>query len=109
MVYNIYFTPNFEKEFKRLSKKYSSLNSDLLKLVEELKVNPTKGTLVFTNVHKIRMAITSKGKGKSGGARVFTAVQISQTAVTLFSIYSKGEKSTISDAEIKLLLQEIIS
>ena len=53
------------------------------------------------------MAITSKGKGKSGGSRVITHWHISQTTVYLLSIYDKSEKESISDKELKELLNHI--
>jgi hypothetical protein len=55
------------------------------------------------------MAITSKGKGKSGGARIITFVKISQTTVYLLSIYDKSDKENISDKELIELLQSISS
>ena len=57
--------------------------------------------------YKTRMAIASKGKGKSGGARVITYWQISQTTIYLLSIYDKSDKETVSDREIKALLDHI--
>ena len=50
------------------------------------------------------MAIDSKNKGKSGGARVISYVKVSITTVLLFSIYNKGDKDSISDKEIKELI-----
>ncbi len=58
------------------------------------------------NVYKIRLAIASKNKGKSGGARVITFVKIIDEMVLLLAIYNKGEKDTISDAEIDALLED---
>ena len=52
---------------------------------------------------KIRMAIKSKGKGKSGGARVITFNYIVDTEcqrIVLVKMYDKSEISNISDAEI---------
>lgn len=65
-------TPDFEKALKKLSKKYKSLKNDFKELYNQLLENPYQGTELFPGVRKIRMAITSKGKGKSGGARVIT-------------------------------------
>ena len=67
--------------------------------------NPTLGTSLGNDIYKIRLAITSKGKGKRGGARVMTFVKVSDTTVLLFSIYSKGTKDDISDNEIEELIQ----
>ncbi len=97
----------FEKEFRKLSKKYPSLKSDLFKLIKQLEANPFIGTLLGKDFYKIRISISSKGKGKSGGARVITCVKVIQTIVYLAAIYNKSEKSTITDSELKLLANQI--
>jgi len=71
MSYNVIPTDNFNREAKKLAKKHHSLKSDLIALRKELLENPTKGIHLGNSVYKMRMAITSKGKGKSGGARLF--------------------------------------
>lgn len=105
MSYNIVPTDNFKKEVKRLVKKYASLKSELEKLNDELEENPTLGTNLGNDIYKIRLAIASKGKGKSGGARVMSFVKVIDTKVYLFSIYNKGDKDSISDKEIQEILK----
>ena len=107
MNYSVLTTPNFDKEFKRLVKKYPSLKKEILQLAENLSLNPDIGTPLGSNVYKIRIAIASKGKGKRSGARVMTFLKVENETITLFSIYSKGEKNDISDNEINDLLNEI--
>ena len=107
MIYNVQLTDNFKKEAKRLAKKYKSLKTDITELVTELENNPTKGIPLGNDIYKIRLAIKSKGKGKSGGARVMSFVKIKETEVLLFSIYNKGEKDTISDKEISELIKNL--
>lgn len=70
--------------------------------------HPTKGTPLGNDIYKIRLAISSKGKGKSGGSRVMSFVKVSETTVLLFSIYSKGTKDSISDKEIEELIKNYI-
>ena len=72
MSFNVELSDHFKKEAKRLSKKYRSLKTELGVLFEELELNPTLGTALGSDVYKIRLAVASKGKGKSGGARVIT-------------------------------------
>jgi mRNA-degrading endonuclease RelE of RelBE toxin-antitoxin system len=72
MSYNIIAVPTFRKELKKLAKKYSSLKTDLAHLFEILEDNPIQGTPLGRNCYKIRLAIGSKRKGKSGGARIIT-------------------------------------
>ncbi len=104
MSYKVELTSHFKKEAKRLVKKYPSLKAELAILFNELAENPTIGTFLGHDVYKIRLAISSKGKGKSGGARVITYVHIDDTIVLLLSIYDKGKKDSISDKEISELI-----
>ena len=66
------------------------------------------GTPLGNNVYKIRLAITSENKGKSGGARVISFVKIINETVYLLSIYNKGEKESISNKEIEELLKNYL-
>ena len=108
MNYSIELTANFKKEAKRLSKKYPSFKSELSELIEQLEVNPTLGTPLGNDIYKIRLAIASKNKGKSGGARVLTFVKITHTTVLLFSVYSKSEIDNLSDKAIKELIKNYL-
>jgi len=105
MSYKIEISPNFKKEAKRFNKKYRSLKKDLKELFESLAQNPTQGTPLGHHVYKIRLAIRSKGKGKSGGARVISYVFVKNQTVLLLSTYDKSNKVTISDKEIKALIK----
>jgi len=98
----------FKRQFRRLRKKYQSLTDDLENFQKELKKNPLQGDDLGNGVRKIRMAIGSKGKGKSGGARVLTLnVLVSEDAeVTLLTIYDKNEIDNVSDEYIKWLIKE---
>ncbi|MEL6624135.1 MAG: hypothetical protein AAFQ83_04940 [Bacteroidota bacterium] len=110
---NILVTPDFERDAKKLLKKYPSLKSDLVKLNAELTVNPRLGTQLSANVYKVRLAIKSKGKGKRGGARVISYVDIlltdtkSETDIYLLTIYDKSEFENITDKRLKELIAEV--
>lgn len=104
------YLPEFEKRAKNLAKKYKSFVKDYYDFLDSLEKNPFQGTSLGMGVYKNRMAITSKGKGKSGGARVLT-YNIKKTApdkivITLLSIFDKGEMENVSDAYIKSLVKE---
>lgn len=105
MSFNIYATEFFEKELKKLSKKHSSVKNDYKVLVENLKKEPKQGQPLGKDCYKVRMAITSKGKGKSGGSRIITCVKIISDSVFLLSIFDKGDKDSISDNELDNLLK----
>ena len=107
MNYNIIAVPTFKKELKRLVKKYPSLKNELADLFELLQTQPKQGTNLGNNCYKIRIAIASKGKGKSGGARVITNFVITDATVYLLSIYDKSEKENLTDKELNELLKYI--
>lgn len=106
---------SFKVAAKPLLKKFPSLSKDLLKLEAELIKNPVLGTPLGHNVYKIRLKISSKGKGKSGGARVISLVESNliaevdlvegQTVVNLLMIYDKSSTATITDKELKELIK----
>ncbi len=101
MSYKIETISLFDKQVKRLAKKYPSIKADLEVLADLLSENPELGVSLGNGFYKVRMAISSKGKGKSGGARVITFVKIIAQTVYLTSIYDKGEKEALSDKELK--------
>ncbi|HLG33570.1 MAG TPA: type II toxin-antitoxin system RelE/ParE family toxin [Bacteroidia bacterium] len=107
MSFRVDVLPNFEREAKHLLKKYKSLRSDLAALISSLEQNPAQGTPLGSGFYKVRMAVASKGKGKSGGARIITFVKVSRTIVYLVSIYDKSEKSTVTEPELKFLIRQI--
>lgn len=107
MSFNVKSISVFERQTKRLVKKYPSLKNEILKLINELKEAPKKGTPIGHNCYKIRLAMASKGKGKSGGARVITHVYFKYDTVYLLSIYDKSEIATLTDKEIHELIQNI--
>lgn len=109
MNYKVLTTSEFRKEIKHLSKKYPSLHNDFKLFFAQISRNPFQGTSLGKNCYKIRLAITSKGKGKSAGARIITFVQISAETVILISIYDKSEKATITDKEINQRLNQFFS
>ncbi len=100
-------TPYFLRSFERLVKKYPSMKSDLNELSDSLLQNPAQGIPLGRNTFKIRMAITSKGKGKIVGARVITYVKINNETIFLVDIYDKSEKENISDEDLKAFIDEI--
>ena len=116
MKVTVRITRNFKIEAKPLLKKYHSLAKDILRLEKELILNPRLGTPLGQDTFKIRLKITSKGKGKSGGARVISLVESNligiieqinheEITVNLLSIYDKADVANISDKELKDLIK----
>lgn len=108
MEYKIKTTKSFEKEIKRLGKRYVSIADDYATLLDDLYANPELGTDLGGGLRKIRMRITSKGRGKSGGARVITftvVAAVDETEVNLLYIYDKAERESVSHNELDYLLR----
>lgn len=100
MSFKILPTPPFEKELKKLANKYPSIKTEFRDLLVDLSLSPQLGTSLGSNCYKIRLAISSKNKGKSGGARVITFVQVVHEVIYLLSIYDKADLSNITDHEL---------
>ena len=107
MSFQINFTPEFRKDVKRLAKKYRSLPDDINQVVRHLTETPQLGDSLGHNCYKIRLAIASKGQGKSGGGRLITYVQVSGETVTLLALYDKSELSTLTDKQVTDLLSQL--
>ena len=96
-------TPDFLRELKHLAKKYKSIKTDYAQLLIDLRANPFLGVELGRHLRKVRMSITSKGKGKSGGARVITYTIIlaeTDTQIKLLTIYDKSERENLTDKEL---------
>lgn len=107
MSYKVSTIANFRKEAKKLINKYPSLKTELKELGDQLSNDPQKGIPLGNKCFKIRLSVASKGKGKSGGARLITHFYVDEDTVFLLSIYDKSKKDSISDSEIKALLKFI--
>jgi mRNA-degrading endonuclease RelE of RelBE toxin-antitoxin system len=107
MNYSIIPTRRFERELKRLAKKFPSLKSEFAELIVKISNNPTTGTFIGNNCYKIRLAISSKRKGKSGGARVITYLYIETETVYLLTIYDKNEKEDLKSNELKEIIYNL--
>lgn len=107
MSFEIRTLPEFDQRAKALAKKYASLKHDLQELVAVLTEDPKQGTALGKGCYKVRMSIASKGKGKSGGARIITCVRIVGQQVWLLTIYDKSQRASISDKELKSLVAQI--
>jgi mRNA-degrading endonuclease RelE of RelBE toxin-antitoxin system len=118
MNYKIIVIDNFKREAKPLLKKYPSLRAELEALQVQLLENPRMGVRINENMYKIRLAVKSKGRGKSGGMRLITYVweieieiteDTAEALTTIFwaSIYDKSEAENISNHDLERLIDEI--
>ena len=109
MNFSVIPSDKFKKEAKRLIKKFPSLKDELAGLSTTLSNEPEAGSPLGNNIYKIRLAIKSKGKGKSGGARVITYVVTDDNEVYLLTIYDKSEFDNLDDKTIKSIIETLKS
>ena len=92
---------DFRVAYKKLKKRHKSLQADFEKLLNSLFENPFQGVELEGGARKVRLAISSKGRGKSGGARVIIRIRISEDELQLLYIYDKADYDNISDSFLR--------
>lgn len=110
MSYVILTSKDFDVAIKRLYKRHRSMADDYAAFLVSLQENPLQGVELSPGIRKIRMAITSKGRGKSGGVRVITANAIvaeHKGRIALLTIYDKADASTVKMNVIKQMAREL--
>ena len=107
MTYKIETIPRFEKDVKKLKKKFPKIKGDLLSFIEELSSNPELGTNLGENIFKVRIPNSSIPTGKSGGFRIITYYK-TDDVLYLVTIYSKTDQDTILTDKLKTIIQEEI-
>lgn len=107
MKYNVVLTPDFKKHFKKLYKKFPSLKDDLIKMIEILENDFEAGIALGHNLFKIRLAIESKNKGKSGGARVIYFFVSEDNEIYLIHIFDKSDFENIPKNVILQMLKNV--
>ncbi len=111
MTVEIYLGEEFKRQFKRLAKKYHSLPFDFKAFIQSMETAPMQGADLGNGMRKVRMAIGSKGKGKSGGARIiayYVDTSHEHLEITLLAIYDKSELANVSDSYLKSLLADLL-
>lgn len=109
MNFEVITTPHFEREAKALAKRHRSFKSDLKELIERLSEDPMRGTELGSGIRKTGLAITSKGRGKAGGARVITyTIHVSGKSGRVYwvDVYDKADYSTADVAVIKSMISD---
>jgi len=107
MSYDLKRLPTFDRQVKRLAKKYPSLKTDLKSFFDSLQAEPVQGAALGKGCYRVRMAIASKKQGKSGGVRVITFVKVTQEVVYLMAMYDKSEKENLDAGELDAYLDLI--
>ena len=110
MNFDVIPTPHFERSFKVLAKSHRSLKDDILEFTKSLEINPFQGDELTPGIRKIRMTISSKGRGKSGGARVITYTIVAtanEGSVYLLDIYDKSDYSTVDISAVRNMIKAL--
>lgn len=101
-------TEEFLRSAKPMAKRYRSFNQDYRDLLDELEKNPGLGIDLGNGFRKVRMAIKSKGKGKSGGARVITLDMLERNGILyLIYAYDKSDCDNVDMRVIKALTEQM--
>ncbi|MGC4130613.1 MAG: hypothetical protein QM564_13905 [Bergeyella sp.] len=107
MSYSVFPSDKFKREAKRLVKKFPSLRQELKDLNAVLEKEPQTGISLGNETYKIRLAVKSKGKGKSGGVRIITYIVTENKEVYLLTIYDKSEFDSIDIKTIKIIIESL--
>lgn len=107
MSYRLETIPRFEKNVKKLKKKFPKIKTDLVDFVTELSNNPELGIHLGENIFKVRIQNSSIPTGKSGGFRVITYYK-TDDILYLVTIYSKTEQDNILTNKLKKIVSEEI-
>lgn len=107
MIQQVRFSSDFQRAFKQLKKRYHSLPGDFNSLLLSLRNNPFQGDELYDGMRKVRIAISSKGRGKRGGGRVIIRLTINDTCLSFLYIYDKSDMANVSDAFIEKIILEL--
>jgi hypothetical protein len=108
----VFTLPEFDKNLVRFCKKYQSLKSEYLAFVELTENEGVQGVALGKGIYKARLAVKTKGKGKSGGLRIISYSDIILSfdgeTVILVEIYDKNEFSTVSKKIIEEKVKDFV-
>ncbi len=110
MSFEIIATAGFRRSLKMLAKRHSSIKEDFIEFSRSIQENPFQGNELSPGIRKIRMSIRSKGRGKSGGARVITYTIVAADnsgKVYLIDIYDKADFTTVDTSVIHKMVKEL--
>ncbi|RYU90848.1 hypothetical protein EWM62_09410 [Mucilaginibacter terrigena] len=110
MANQIVYSQVFIRKAKELKKRHLSLVSDLTELENSLLENPKQGADLGSGLYKVRLAVKSKGKGKSGGYRVITFLVTKSDldiTINMLTIYDKSDESSIDKKYLLALIKDL--
>jgi len=96
----------FDKEVKKLSKKYNLIKEDLKDFILNFDDIHQEAITIKSNLYKVRLSNSNKNKGKSAGYRVYYYVKINET-VYLLTIYDKSQIESINENTLTQYIEEL--
>ena len=105
----IFYTDEFKKDLKKLTKKYPNIKQDLIPVIKLLSADEIIGDRVTgtgAKVFKIRIANSDLKKGKSAGYRLLYWLKTIDKTI-LLTVYSKSERVSMTAEEIKQIISSV--
>jgi mRNA-degrading endonuclease RelE of RelBE toxin-antitoxin system len=90
-------TELFDKQAKKLSKRYNQLKNDIESLILNFETIHQQSITIKKNLYKIRLKNSNKNRGKRSGYRVYYYIKLEEQ-VFLLTIYDKSEISMIDES-----------
>ena len=100
-------TPDFQKQLRKLEKRYRKIKSDIEPILMQIQMGSIVGDRlqgIDAEIFKVRVRNSDTNRGKSGGYRVIYWLELPE-CVVLLDIYSKSERD---DVEV-IIIQNIIT
>jgi len=100
--------PLYEKSFKKLSKKFKNIEKDIDEFLLSIRTKDDLGVELKSNVYKVRIANSSKNKGKSAGYRLLTYVALIENKLHLLYIYDKSSIGNLTESEVDAMISNAL-
>lgn len=85
--------------FRRAAKEAGMDDEEIERLIDHLAEHPTAGDEMAGTGGCRKLRVAGRGRGKSGGYRTITFYSGSNMPVFLITVFSKGERANLSQAE----------
>ncbi|MDK2409554.1 type II toxin-antitoxin system RelE/ParE family toxin [Aphanizomenon sp. PH219] len=109
---SIRFSPEFEKQLYKLSKRYRKIRDDIQPVIVQLQEGEITGDRLVGlgeeyQVYKVRVKNSNIQKGKSGGYRLIYYLQTA-TSIILLTVYSKCDQEDIAVTVIQGIIEQVM-
>jgi mRNA-degrading endonuclease RelE of RelBE toxin-antitoxin system len=98
----------YEKAFKKLSKKFKTIDKDIDTFLLSVNNKDDLGVELKSNIFKVRIANSSKNKGKSAGYRLLTYVALVKNELHLLYIYDKSSIGNLTESEVDAMISNAL-